>query len=234
MKRNRVICLAIVIVMALMLFVGCAEKTDWENVSKSTVIANVDGYEVDMDLIKYFYAEQIAADEIGAMLSGSMADFFGEEALSEQSEEVAYDNCIDIVLAYAALERVAVNKNLAEIYDNAREKAYEELILSTKNSASGYEYFAQYTEKIKSNYTATDDALCDIAGELYMLRDSAENLINDYYNKGSYESKDDAIKDITSKLKEEIKDIDAKILYPSEKKADIKIDSIVENFLSLK
>ena len=63
---------------------------------------------------------------------------------------------------------------------------------------------------------------------------SAENLINDYYNKGSYESKDDAIKDITSKLKEEIKDIDAKILYPSEKKADIKIDSIVENFLSLK
>ena len=84
MKRNRVICLAIVIVMALMLFVGCAEKTDWENVSKSTVIANVDGYEIDMDLIKYFYAEQLAADEIGAMLSGSMADFFGEEALSEQ------------------------------------------------------------------------------------------------------------------------------------------------------
>lgn len=234
MKKSRVICLVIVLVMAAMAFLGCAQQVDWSNVPKATVIADVNGYEIDMDLVKYFYAEQVAADEIGAALAGTTANFFGDAALTEQKEDVAYENCINAVLFYAALDRIAEEKGLAEDYDTSREKAYSELILSAKNNTSGYEYFSQYTQKIKSNYTATDEVLCDIAGEMYMLRNSAENLIDDYYDNGSYESKDEAKKDIISKLEEEMKDMDIKFIYPDERDANIEMDNIVESFLTLK
>ncbi len=231
--KNRVIGMILVVIMTVMMLVGCSDTTDWDNVTKATPVAQVGDYEIKMDLVKYYYAEALAANDIGATLAGyASSDLFKEAATDIETQDVQYKACIDELMVFAALTEVAEEEGVAIDYDYAREVAYSELILATKNEdASMGAYFSQYLEAIKDNYTATDEALCDIAGELYRIRNSAEAVIHMYYSEGEYENDEDAAKDITKTLNSKIKELSCKRLYPKSKNVKVDVSAEVENLI---
>ena len=237
--KKRLFALVLAVMMMALLIVSCADNTDWDNVPKATVIATVDEYEVNMDLIKYYYAEQYAVTKIGSSLSGSLDSAFaeatGESASGSSSEKAnskAYQICIEDIMMYAAMERVAEDKGLAETYEKGREQAYEDLILLSKSTTMTY--YAQYLSAIKDNYTATDDALCDIAGELYRLRMSAEKLVEDYFEKGGYETEEEAVSEITKLINEDVKALEIKQIFPSSKSHKVDVGEYVAQRMTFK
>lgn len=235
MKRTKkVISFIIVIIVAAMLLMSCSDTTDWENVTKTTVVASVDEYEINMDLVKYYYAESVAANKIGTILAGYASNSLFDEAASDtEQQDVQYKACIEDLVVYAALAKVAEAEGVAVEYYDARELAYSELILATKNEDTSMgAYFSQYLTAIKDNYIATDDALCDIAGEVYRLRDSAEAVIKKLYNNNEYESDEDAVKDIAKTLNSIIKDYSTKSLYPNTKNISVDVTSKVEDIIN--
>ena len=237
--KKRIFAVLLAMLMLCALMVSCADNTDWENVPKATVIASVDDYDINMDLVKYYYAEQVAVNKIGSQLSGSMDSAFAEatgdsSSTSENDKATAkqYQVCIDDIMMYGVLDKIAESKGLAETYETGREQAYEDLILLAKNNTMAY--YAQYLNAIKDNYTATDDGLCDIAGELYRLRMSAENLINDYFDNGGYKTEEEAVSGITKLLKEEAKAVSAKQVFPNNKSVSVDIERYVKQQMKFK
>ena len=224
--------------MMAMLIVSCADNTDWDNVPKATVVATVEEYEVNMDLIKYYYAEQYAVTKIGSSLSGSLDSAFAEatgesgSSSAEKATSKAYQICIDDIMMYAAMERVAEAKGLAVTYERGREQAYEDLVLLSKSSTMPY--YAHYLSAIKDNYTATDDGRCDIAGELYRLRMSAEKLVDDLFEKGGYETEEDAVSEITKLINEEVKALEIKQVFPTAKSLKVDVREYVAQRMTFK
>lgn len=232
MKKRRIVCLTLALVCALVALTSCADKTDWENVPKTTVIAKVGETEVEMDVVKYYYAELSAANKIGAALVGESFSELYKQKGKDIDTSVIYSECVDQVIAYTALFELAKGQNLQESYEDARERAYDELILASKDTT--YEYYAQYLNAIMEKYTATESALCDIAAQMYVLRDSAKAYLDKIYEEGGYEKGADAVSEMKKTINEQLKSVEIIKTYPEEKKVSANINAIVEDYCSIK
>lgn len=154
MKTMKMTALMLALVLMLCVFAGCGSMK-WDELKNKDVVATVNGKEITKQHINYEYAQQTVSNQISAELMSQLGGMDEEEV---EMDEVFYQ-----VIAKNILGELAREKGFGITEEEAYERAYNDLILSSKKN--GYDYLSQYNDQIKEMLHFDDDMMVEYASQ---------------------------------------------------------------------
>jgi len=201
--------LVLALVMALGMLTGCA-SVEWDELKSKDVIATVNGLEITKQHVSYEYAQQSVSNQISAEL---MSQLGGGDA-----EEVAMEDAMCHTLGKYILGEIAREKGFGISKEDAYERAYNDLILSSKRS--GMDYLSDYNEQIKAELYFDDEMMVDYASQDVYNTMAINEYVKSVMGELQYDYPDETDPReeqlraaVTKVVKEEVKNVEVKLMH---------------------
>lgn len=155
MKKMKMAALVLALVLIVSVFAGCG-AVKWDDIKKKDVVATVNGTEITKQHVLY----QNAQDEVSNQVSYELMSQLGA---MDEIEAASLEDSFMATLTRYVLGELAREAGYGITMEEAYEKAYNDLILSTKKT--GYDYLGDYNEQVKDMLYFDDDLMLDYASQ---------------------------------------------------------------------
>lgn len=202
---KKILCMILSVVMLTAALSGCAKKPVWDNITKDTVVATVEGEEFKYDLLRYFYYEKSVSTEITKDLESGIENFAIE--VDDNTENFTQDDALNRLICLAALSAVADKEGKAL----SRDEAYAYTVDTLTGKIDQYPYMQTYLDMMCKKLDVTQDELLSIASdELRILMNSdeiaKEELVAAMTETGSRDA-EILVKEVAGRLAEKAKTV---------------------------
>ena len=214
MKKMKMAALVLALVLILSVFAGCG-AVKWDDMKKKDVVATVNGTEITKQHVLY----QNAQDEIRNQISANLLSQLGASA---DEEDAGMNESFISTLTKVILGELAREAGYGITEDEAYEKAYNDLILSTKKT--GYDYLSDYNQQVKEALYFDDDLMLEYASQdiyhgtpinKYVLALMEE--MQDEYPEETDPKNEQLMEAVVAKLTEDAKALDIQLNYHNKK-----------------